>query len=278
MKARSRARGGRGARLPAASSSREFIDYAFFLDGNQDEHIFDTVMMRFVHALEHTIREGSVYISGSNSVEFDITCVPEAISALAKAYPELAIYNSFAKWLSCCNSAHQKHLPKVGFYSDRARVATCWWDERLIRPGAHLSVSADEVDARLETMVKNRVAIDKAYADYLDAIAKRIDEELSLVGICIVHWQKDWLKQLTATLDERLGKLGEGSGGTWFLTEEIMKVTPTRVLVTFPDCEYGEIFPGEALAGKIDDDMIYRACGRHSYGKFISHEDFSSVR
>lgn len=262
--------------MSCSESAKGFVEYAFFLDGNLETHDFDSVMMRLVHALDHTVREGSVHISGTKVVDFNITCVSEAISALAAAYPELAIYNGFAKWLSCCNTAHKKHLPSVENYSDRARVAACWWDERIIRPGAHLTVGAGDVDARLRQMVANRALIDAAYANFLDALAEHADKEQKSEGVCFIHWRKDWLDELTDKLDARLGELGEGSGGTWFLTEEIMKVTPTRVLVTEHDCEYCEILPGEFLSGKFDDDAIYRACDRHGYGKFISYEDFST--
>lgn len=260
--------------LSCSESAKGFVNYAFSLNGNQVEPDFDTIMMGFTHALEHTIREGSVCIGDCNPVKFDISCVPEAISAMAAAYPELAVYDGFSKWLSPCNAAHKKHLPQAGLYSDCARVAACWWGERMVRPGARLLVAADEVNARLETMVRNRAAIDKAYADFLDAMAKHIDEEVSLTGICVVYEQKFWLQQLTANLDEQLGKLGEGSGGTWFLTEEIMKITKTRVLVTERDCTYCEILPGDFLTEGVNDNAIYRACDRHGYGKFISAEDF----
>lgn len=264
--------------VSCSKSAKCFINYAFSLNGVLGAHDFDGVMMRFVHALEHTVREGSVYIDGSEAVEFDITCIPEAVSALAEAYPELAIYQSFAKWLSCCNTAHKKHLPSAENFSNRARVAACWWDERIIRPGARLIIESKDVDARLKRMVENRALIDLAYANFLDALAEHVDKEVKSKGVCTIHWYMDWMLDLTNWLDKKLGKFGEGSGGTWFLTDEIMKVTPTRVLVTEHDCEYSEIMPGRLLASEIDDNAIYLACNRNSYGKFISHKDFDSDR
>ena len=264
--------------LSCSEFAKCFIEYAFFLDGNQEEHDFDAIMMRFVHALDHVVREGHVHIGGSRNIDFDVTYVPEAISALAAAYPELAINRGFAKWLSCCNTAHKKHLPSAEKFSVRARVAACWWGERIVRPGAHTTVEPDKVDARLRQIVENRALIDIVYARFLDAFAGHIDKELQAKGVCIIHWHKDWMRELTDWLDKKLGEFGEGSGGTWFLTEEVMKVTPTRVLVTMYDCEYCELFPGEHLVEIVDDDAIYLACGRHRYGKFISHVDFFSDR
>ena len=264
--------------LSCSESAKLFIDYAFLLNGAQVAPFFDSAMMRFVHALQDVVREGSIHVSGTTEGDFDITCVPEAISALAEAYPELSVRAAFAKWLSCCNTAHKKHLPSAESFSSRARVAACWWDERLIRPGVRVTVTADGVDARLKSMIENRALIDIAYANYLDALAEYIDRVQKLEGICAIHWAQGWFKDLTDWLDKKLGEFGEGSGGTWFLTEEIMKVTPTRVLVTEKDCEYCEILPGKFLDGDFDDDAIFRACDRHAYGRFISHEDFDSDR
>ena len=63
--------------------------------------------------------------------------------------------------------------------------------------------------------------------------------------------------------------------GMDWLTEELMKVTPTRVLVTGHDCEWIEVYPGDRLKEDATDEKILAACARHAYGRFVDHIEWS---
>jgi hypothetical protein len=253
-----------------------FINYAFSLNGFHATPDFDSAMMRFVHALQSTVEVGKLHMGGANSEDFTVECVPEAIAALAEAYPSLSIRVGFAKWFDDANCMHVRYLPDATKYSELARVAACWWDKRMIRPGAKRGATAENLDEKLKTLVVNRAKIDAVYAEFLDALAARVDWTLRASRVCAIYSHSEWLMPMVAELDAKLGELGEGSGGTWFNTEEVMKVTHTRVLVTEKDCEYCEVFPGEHLVRDYGDSDIFQACDKYAYGKFICHADFIS--
>lgn len=262
--------------VSCSEAAKSFIKYAFTLNGMNVKPDFDSAMMRFAHAFEDVVRKGKLDLCDGGPVELTVACVPEAIAALADAYPELAIRQTFAKWFNCCNCIHARMLPRRDWYMTNTRVAVCWWDERMIRPGARREANAENVDELLARFVQNYDAINEVYADFLDKFATHVEATLRDARVCVIHSHVDWLVKLTNELDAKLGELGEGSGGTWYITEEIMKVTHTRVVATERDCEYIEIFPGKYLTGDFTDEDIFHACERQEYGKFISHEEFIS--
>lgn len=261
--------------VSCSEEAKSFIEYAFSLNGPDVKPNFESAMMRFVHALEDVVRMGKLK-SDDDSIEFTVDCVPEAIAALAEAYPTLAVRQQFANWFNCTSRMHRAYLPEPNKYSELARVAVCWWDERLIHSKTRHEATADNVDELLQRVVVNREKVDAAYVEFLDKFAAHIDNVLRDARFCAIHSRVDWLREMVDELDEKLDELGECSGGTRFMTEEIMKVTHTRVLVTERDCEYCEILPGKYLVGDYGDSDIFRACARAEYGCFIDYQDFTS--
>ena len=91
-------------------------------------------------------------------------------------------------------------------------------------------------------------------------IADRIQDAIGKKTAIMLHSTLDWPEDLERTADNELFNLGEGGGGIWYLTEELIKVTPTRVLVTGHDCEWIEAYPGDRLKEDVIDEEILAAC------------------
>ena len=263
------------AKIECSPNAKRFLNYAF------EQASFDsdlhTVGMRFAHAVEGIV---SGVVLGNmlpqelreNRMEI-LHCMPEALAAFEKAYPSVELREVWAYWLSAVSNMHKACLPSTE-YPDVARVAAVWWDARLIRPGARKEVNEKNLEGELNRIYERREEIDAVYDELFDSFAKNVVCSLDNGKPAIMHSSIDWMKDLATKADNQLFNLGEGGGGLWYMTEEIMKVTPTRVLVTGYDCEWIEVMPGDRLK-EVTEENIFYACGRHAYGRFVDYPEWN---
>lgn len=262
--------------IECGSNAKAFLNYVF------DEAIssmpIDMVGMRFVQAVQDIVRgvsEGYLLPADYRTNRKEILkAMPEALEAFEVTYPEVPLRTSWAKWLSATSELHWAGLPDLGKYSVNAVVAAAWWEARIIRPGCYRIVAPCELETALIHIAEKRDEIDKVYLDFLNGIAQNVDEMLTGGKPAIIHSEIDWFRELAEMPSARLAELGEGEGGLSFLTNEIMKVTKTRVLVTGYDCEWIEVLPGNYLQA-VTVENIYKACAKYTYGRFVDYAEFS---
>lgn len=284
--------------IECGSNAKAFLNYAF--DEAKFDGDIDMVGMRFVHTIQDIVR--GIMSNGyllpadyrTNRKEI-LEAMPEALEAFEATYPEVPLRTSWSKWLSATSELHWAGLPDLGKYSVNAVVAAAWWEARIIRPGCYRIVAPCELESALMHIAEERDEIDKVYLDFLNGIAQNVDKILTSGKPAIIHSEIDWFRELAEMPSARLAELGEGEGGLSFLTNEIMKVTKTRVLVTGYDCEWIEVMPGSHLNtiivnGRVclcsDSEQpgerqavsmsgVYKACAKHAYGRFVDYAEFS---
>ena len=263
-------------KIECSDYAKMFIEYAFELASFDGD--IDMVGMRFSHAVQGIV---SGVVLGKMLPEVFwkkraeiLRSLPEALKAFEQTYPDVRLRFSWAKWLEYSRAMHQAHIPSEEEFSSNARVAAAWWDSRLIRPSARVMICPLDLESELERISDYREEIDKVYADLSDGIARNVTESIERGKPAIVHSAVDWMAELSREATNKLEELGEGAAPILYLTEEIMKVTPTRVLVTGKDCEWIEVYPGNMLDEVVNRENIYKACARHAYGRFVDHLEF----
>lgn len=262
--------------IKCGEHAKAFLDYA--LDAAKFDGDIDMVGMRFVHTVQDIVRgvsEGYIlpreYVANRQEI---LEAMPEALEAFEATYPEVLLRGSWSKWLSATTELHWAALPEFGKHSINAIVAAAWWEARIIRPGCYRTVAPCDLESALMNIAEKRKDIDKVYLDFLSGIAKNVDDILATGKPAIIHSNIDWFEKLADAPSARLAELGEGVGGLSFLTDEIMKVTKTRVLVSGHDCEWIEVLPGNDLQ-TVTVRNIYKACARQAYGRFVDYAEFS---
>lgn len=265
------------AKIDCSPNAKRFLEYACQLASFDSD--INTVGMRFVHALDGIISgvAGGEMLPEElwiNRMEI-LHCMPEALEAFEQTYPEVPLRVNWAHWLEVSTSMHKACLLDEKKYSTPTRVAIAWWDARLIRPAARRIVCPCDLENVLAHFYEHREEIDGVYERMFCGVADRIEAAIDKKEAFVIHSTLDWLESLERTADDELRNLGEGGGGIWYLTEELMKITPTRVLVTGYDCEWIEVYPGDRLKEEVTDEKILAACARHSYGRFVDHVEWS---
>ena len=265
------------AKIDCSPNAKRFLEYACQLASFDGD--INTVGMRFVHALDGIISG----VAGGEMLPKDLLdnrmeilhCLPEALEAFERTYPGVPLRMHWAYWLESATALHKACLLDKEKYSTVARVAVAWWDSRLIRPAARRIVCPCDLENVLAHFYERREEIDGVYERMFSGIADRIEQVIGNKEAISIHSTLGWMETLERTADDELFNLGEGGGGIWYLTEEMMKVTPTRVLVTGYDCEWIEVYPGDRLREEVTDRKILMACARHSYGRFVDHAEWS---
>ncbi len=245
-------------------------------DDCDDLHSF---ALYFVQTIAEIIR--GVKVVGVNATKLCehrtelLKAVPSALIIFEKTYPDLNFREELAAWLSISNYEHAAYLPAVNKFSLPARIAAAWWGARISCSASHI-ISPKELDAELWRIYERRDEIDKVYRELLDGIATRVDNGLYLDRSMKIHRDFDWMCELAGDAGYRLAGLGEGSG-VWFTSDDTMKVTPTRILLTSNSHENRELYPGvlaEDTVSNPPDNMLLGLCSRSCVARSISFAEY----
>ena len=244
------------------------------LESTDDGIRADLLALRFVRATMDVIAGVMVDKTGvAHKCEHRndlLKVISGAVRALDLSYPELGFRAEFAKQLSISNRSHYACLVD-GRFSLQAKIAAAWWDAQIIRSCSAKAITLDDLDSALWDMYENRSKIDQVYRDLSNEIASRIDEALYHDKAIKFSHDSDWMVELMARADERLNALKEG-GRMWYLFDETMKVTTTRVLITREN-RYYELFSGSP-SDTLSDEAIYAICWRYKKHRPISFAEY----